>query len=266
MEKQNCFSSHLPGKEDTDLWLAWLVRSVVATASCPPCALWLPLLSAAAYRDTQSGCGQTRRKQALEQNTKYVLMQTSLIMESKWREMVKKKKDIFLLEGEGTYCTTAKRECERWSLSEFTSLSIKQNSGYFTVTARFSQAVEWQTSLKNKQRNLLMLRFLPSRILSFFFFFFVYFSSTSQIFFITPVSPENSNSCWNDKPFSQVKQLRPCLANACLLKTYCQQGLWLSKLFIIQGHQATFWPSGLGRCFKDAVAVTLLKSLCHSVA
>lgn len=92
MEKQNCFSSHLPGKEDTDLWLAWLVRSVVATASCPPCALWLPLLSAAAYRDTRSGCGQTRRKQALEQNTKYVLMQTSLIMESKWREMVKKKR------------------------------------------------------------------------------------------------------------------------------------------------------------------------------
>lgn len=91
MEKQNCFSSHLPGKEDTDLWLAWLVRSVVATASCPPCALWLPLLSAAAYRDTQNGCGQTRRKQALEQNTKYVLMQTSLIMESKWREKVKNK-------------------------------------------------------------------------------------------------------------------------------------------------------------------------------
>lgn len=81
-----------------------------------------------------------------------------------------KKKNIFLLEGEGTYCTTAKRECERWSLSEFTSLSIKQNSGYFTVIARFSQAVEWQTSLKNKQRNLLMSRFLPSQILSFFFF------------------------------------------------------------------------------------------------
>lgn len=88
MKKQNCFPSHLPGKEETDSWLAQLVRSIITTTPCPPCALWLPLLSAAAYRDAQCGCGQQRGKQALEQNRKYVLMQTSLIMESKWREML----------------------------------------------------------------------------------------------------------------------------------------------------------------------------------
>lgn len=48
----------------------------------------MPLLSAAAYGDAQCGCGLQRSKQALEQNRKYVLMQTSLIMESEQREML----------------------------------------------------------------------------------------------------------------------------------------------------------------------------------
>lgn len=145
-----------------------------------------------------------RRKQALEQNRKYVLMQTSLIMESQWREIVQKPDMSCWKEWE----CTAKREYERWSLSEFTSLSIKQTSGYITVTATFSQAVGWQTSLKNKQRNNFKSIFLLSQILLFWGFFFS-IRSTNQIFFLTAGSPEASNSCWNDKPFSQLKHKRP---------------------------------------------------------
>lgn len=115
-----------------------------------------------------------------------------------------KYKWYFLLGREGTYCTTAKKEHEKWSLSVFTSLPCKTKFSYFTVTATFSQAVGWQT-LTNKQRNPLYIEIFTISA-SFFFF---YFSSKSPIFFLTAGSPENSNSCWNDKAFSQVKRMWP---------------------------------------------------------
>lgn len=48
---------------------------------------------------------------------------------------------------------------------------VKQNVGFFTLTARCSQAVGWQTPLTNKQRNPLYIEIFTISVSLFFFFF-----------------------------------------------------------------------------------------------
>ena len=136
MKKQSCFPSHHPGKGETDPWLAWLVRSIVATAPCPLCAPWLPLLSAAAYGDAQRGCGLQRSKQALEQNRKYVLVQTSLIMESKWRERLNINKLSCWKRVNILHHCKGGGGRERWNLSEFISLPHKTKFRLFHICCK----------------------------------------------------------------------------------------------------------------------------------
>jgi len=81
MRKQDCFPPHLPGKGGQVLGspglsgglLLLLPSSPHSSTACAPCSN---------CRGAHHGCRQERSKQALEQNRKRVLMQTSLIMES----------------------------------------------------------------------------------------------------------------------------------------------------------------------------------------
>lgn len=107
--------------------------------SCP-CSLTAFALCSSVQRMQQHGCRQQRSKQTLEQNRKCVLMQASLIMESKRRDLL----NINYISCWEEREHTAPLQRGNMKGEAFQSLHhspIKQNLGYFTVTTRFSQAV-----------------------------------------------------------------------------------------------------------------------------